>query len=774
MNQRSLPLGRPIPRELEQSEPFIDLDRLLAAILRHVKAIVVFTLAFLALGAVYLVVTTPVYTSMTQILLDDTLSRYAEDAQESPQNSQQVDTRIASAVEILKSGTLAERVVAEAKLQDNDTVLNPPVTPASVVKSWIKSITSAFSVATPVSEDAARNGREKKAAAMLQQAVTVERVARSAVVAVSYTSPDPQLAAKVAKTYADAYLSDQLGANFDASERASVWLQERLSDLAQRAQTASMEVEAYKRANNLTSTRGELMSEQQLSDLNSQLIIAQADVASTAARYNQFKAILEKGPENAVENATLSSKEMDGSVIQNLKERYLAVSKREDDISKAFGADHPQAVSLRAEKTDLSGQIYRELQQLTASSGNEYQVAQSREKSLRESIDNVAGKNSDNNDALVHLRELEQKAGALKAVYETYLSRYEQASQQRSFPIAKARIISEAGVPVSPSSPKKAMTLALSAVLGLMFGSAYAFFREMQERSFRLSNDVRSVLGHKSLGYLPIVGKKPQPKRTLKEALFAPKQEPQPEAETLPLERMTRVAWDAPRSVFAETLRHAKHACEAMLRQRPTKVIGVVSSAPNEGKTTVAANFAIQLAASGRRTLLIDADLRNPGLSRMFNPPPKTGLMEALAGELSWMQAIKVDQKTKLAVLPITPREVKSREPFSNETLSSPEMADLIESARQAFDYVIVDLAPLGPVVDAKMFAPHVDGFLFVIEWGKTPTRLVKDLLDAEPEINTKILGVILNKTDMAELPKYSDYGGAEKFRTQYAKYYTD
>ena len=107
-------------------------------------------------------------------------SRYAEE--ESPVPAAQiVDNRIASAVEILKSGTLAERVVAEAKLQDNDTVLNPPVTPASVVKSWIKSITSAFSVATPVSEDAARNGREKKAAAMLQQAVTVERVARSAV-----------------------------------------------------------------------------------------------------------------------------------------------------------------------------------------------------------------------------------------------------------------------------------------------------------------------------------------------------------------------------------------------------------------------------------------------------------------------------------------------------------------------------------------------------------------------------------------------------------------
>ncbi|MDQ0322514.1 succinoglycan biosynthesis transport protein ExoP [Pararhizobium capsulatum DSM 1112] len=773
MNQRSLPLSRPLPREMEHSDSFIDLDRLLAAVLRHVKAIAIFTLVFMALGAAYLAVTTPVYTSMTQILLDDTLSRFAEDEEKSAQNSQQLDTRIASAVEILKSGTLAERVVSEASLQDNETLLDPPQSLASIIKSWLKSVTSAFSVASPVSEDAARSGREAKAAAMLQQGVKVERVARSAVVAVSYTSPDPLLAAKVARTYADAYLSDQLGANFDASERASVWLQERLSDLGQRAQAASMEVENYKRANNLTSARGELMSEQQLADLNSQLIIAQADAASASARYNQFKSIIDKGPENAVENATLSAKEMDGSVIQSLKERYLAVSKREADISSAFGPDHAQAVSLRAEKTDLSGQIFRELQQLTASYNNEYQVARSREESLRDSIANVAGTNSDANQSIVHLRELEQKADALKAVYESYLARYEQASQQRSFPIAKARVISDAGVPVSPSAPKKTMTLALSAVLGLMFGAAYAFFREMQERSFRLSTDVRSILGHKSLGYLPLVGKKPRQKRNLKEALFTKPDRAEAE-EALPLERMTRIAWDAPRSVFAETLRNAKLACEAMLQPRPNKVIGVVSSAPNEGKTTVAANFAILLAASGKRTLLIDADLRNPGLSRMLNPPPKTGLMEALSGEVAWMQAVKVDQKTKLAVLPITPKIGPARDPLTNETLSSPAMAELIENARKTFDYVVVDLAPLGPVVDAKTFAPQADGFIFVVEWGKTPSRLVKELLDAEPEINTKILGVILNKTDMTELPKYSEYGGPEKFRKHYSKYYAD
>ena len=93
---------------------------------------------------------------------------------------------------------------------------------------------------------------------------------------------------------------------------------------------------------------------------------------------------------------------------------------------------------------------------------------------------------------------------------------------------------------------------------------------------------------------------------------------------------------------------------------------------------------------------------------------------------------------------------------------------------RKNFDYVVVDLAPLGPVVDAKAFEPLADGFIFVVEWGKTPSPMVRDMLEAEHQIEAKILGVILNKTDMTALARYSDFGAAEKYRHQYAKYYTE
>lgn len=770
MKHRALNLNGVLRPEKEDGDSFIDLDRLFASIYRRAWTIGIVTALFLALGIVYLLFTTPIYTSQTQILLDENLSRYAEEEPSSPQNRQQVDTRISSTVEILKSNKLALRVVDEAELADNETILDPPKSPVAIAKSSLRGILGIF--ATAPSEEAVQEGKRQKAAAMLQQGLAVERVGRSAVVALSYRSPDPQLAARVTRAYANAFLADQLNANFDAAESASVWLQERLDDLGQRAQAASLEAERYKAANGLTSTRGELMSEQQLTDLNSQLIIAQADVARASARYNQIKAIVDQGPENAVRNATIGTGEAANSVITDLRGRYLALEQREREVTGSFGAEHPQAVALKAEKDDIARQIFQELERLTDGYRNELEVTQSREKSLRESIAGVTGQNSEAAQSLVQLRELEQKATALKALYQSYLDRYEQANQRQSFPIAEARVISEAGVPVSPSSPKRGMALALSVVLGVMAGGALAFFQEMQERYFRLGSEIRSVLGQTSLGYLPYLGLKQKTPMDRVRALLGRRPPPETEEPRVPFERMSRLVLEAPRSAFAETLRNVKLASDILLQGRQCPVIGVVSSLPGEGKSTVATNFATLLASTGKRTLLIDADLRNPRLSRMLKPAPSGGLVEAVVDDVPWTSLVRVDQQSKLAILPILPRPDGDQIPHTNELLASPRMVALIESARQHFDYIVVDLAPMGPVVDAKAFSPQVDGFVFVVEWGKTPTRLVSDLLDSEPFIASKILGVLLNKTDMTELAKYAEFGGQEKFQRHYDKYY--
>jgi succinoglycan biosynthesis transport protein ExoP len=155
----------------------------------------------------------------------------------------------------------------------------------------------------------------------------------------------------------------------------------------------------------------------------------------------------------------------------------------------------------------------------------------------------------------------------------------------------------------------------------------------------------------------------------------------------------------------------------------------------------------------------------------MLKSVPKIGLIEAALGEVPWASAVRVDPRTKLAILPVVLRDHLLH---TSELLSSPGMLNLMEAARKMFDYVVVDLAPLAPVIDAKAFAPQVDAFIFVAEWGATPTSMVKDLLEQEPQINSKILGVILNKTDMSELTRYSEFGATERYRQKYVSYYTE
>lgn len=515
------------------------------------------------------------------------------------------------------------------------------------------------------------------------------------------------------------------------------------------------------------------MSESQLADLNGQLISAQADAATASARYSQYKSIIDRGPETAVDNAVVSARDTDNSVIQDLRKRYITISDRQRGIVQQFGADHPQAAALDAEKKEISQQIFQELQQLTGSFKNEVDVANSRVQSLRDSIDKVAGRNSQANITMVQLRELEQRSTALRTLYQSYLGRFEEASQKQSLPIAKARIISEAGLPTSPSSPKKTMTMALSVVLGLMLGGGIAALLEFRDRFFHTGNDVRDNLRMRFLGYLPFIGERGVENAKAGTSAATPGGEHATldESGQVSFQKMLRLAVDSPRSSFAETLRNVKLTADVVIQERQCRVIGVISCLPNEGKSVVALNLAGLIASTGKRTLVVDADIRNPGLSRMLTTRQSAGLVEVVLDEIPWTQAVKVDTRTKMGILPVS---TSNQFAHSSELLSSSGMRKFIDSAREACDYIIVDLAPVVPVIDAKAFAPQVDGFVFVTEWGKTPIQMVQNLMANEPQIANKTLGIVLNKTDMTELQRYAGPGGSEHYHEKFSAYYGD
>jgi succinoglycan biosynthesis transport protein ExoP len=774
MYQRNQPLNGTFRAAPDRPDEFIDLEQLLAIALRRAKMVILCTVAGLVLGALYLIFTPPEYTAVTDVLIDDSMQKYAQDTASPVPATALLDAQVYSQVEIMKSERLARSVVAAEKLDQNSAFLYPPQSPLDWAKGRVKGVINWF---LPKPADTGNGGvspgeaKVQAAVQILQTNLDATRVGRSNAIELSYVANDRSLAGSIARAYAKAYLTDQLNANFDATEQASIWLQGRIDDLRTRSQDAALEAEKYRAAHGLTSTSGELLSDQQLSDLNKQLILAQADTANAFARYSQFKAIVESGPDNAVKNATVpTDKSVGGSnngIINDLKARYLDITRREREVASRFGEDHPQAVALRDQQADLAKQIYQELQQLTESYRNEYEVAKAREESLRQNVSKLAGQSTSDSQSMVQLRNLEQRSDALSTLYKDFLSRSAEALQQGSFPIAKARVISQAVDPKLPSSPRKILVLCLSIVLGMFAGAGIGAVQEFRERFFRTGEDVRNTLNLNFFGYLPKLGRrrpvhaKDEADAQAGEAGATASQTPSP----------LRMASRAPASSFAETLRNMKLGVDIVLHGKPCKLISFVSVLPREGKTTVAANFAELCAATGARTLLIDGDMRNPGLSRSLSIAPEAGLVEAILGEERWQNVVKVTSGTRLSIIP---NVLGGRLSHTSELLSGPGMANLINAARGSYNYIIVDLPPFGPVVDAKAFEPHVDGFVLVAEWGATPRNLVRSALQNEPQIAAKVLGVVLNKTDTKKLGRYGIYGASEHYLDKYSSYYRE
>ncbi len=383
---------------------------------------------------------------------------------------------------------------------------------------------------------------------------------------------------------------------------------------------------------------------------------------------------------------------------------------------------------------------------------------------------------------IAQLRELAQRATNLDALYQRISARYEQISIQGSFPVSNGRVLTRSIVPKTAALPKMWQTLAVTTLLGLMFGFMLAVLREARERSFRVSTDVYDYTGRAFLGHLPRINLKdlssgPPPKT--KEIMLS--------AQTLSVERAldpeasrsdpAQIEWERrkakelspylfwsvlmPQTMFSETLRNIHTTVDLGAADGSSKVVAVTSMLPEEGKTTLAVNYANMLAKSGARTLLIDMDLQGFSLSNTLNIPAGPGIVEVLRGGAPLPDAMHVLDYTGLNILPSGPTQQRS---VAGDVLYQHNMQALMRELRKHYDYVVLDMPPLGKVSDAKAMIAQLDKIILVCEWGKTPRSLVTQYLAHEPEISQKVAGIALNKVNVRKLQKYARPGWPESY----------
>ncbi|WAJ27053.1 polysaccharide biosynthesis tyrosine autokinase [Antarcticirhabdus aurantiaca] len=751
-NDKPLALAGSSPDDGSGFEP-IALNHILAALRRQAWIIGLWTLASIVLSVAYVSMAVPLYTASTDIMIDKGTSNVIGTLTV-PTDVFQDDSDMMTQVEVLRSEQLARSVAESIGLVDDPTFMasNP-----SMLGRIIGGVTSVAQSVLPVSRSQAADGpnREAKliaAAAILRGNLEVERVEKTYVLRLSYTAADRHMANRIAQAYGEAYLNDQLEAKYSATRRASEWLEERLAQLRQQSYDADLAVQNYRNENSLLSSNNQLISEQQLGELNTQLVATRASTAEAKARLDQIRDIIKNGRTDAVVDDALGN-----ATIVNLRQRYLDASRRLSEVERSFGPEHVQAVRLRAEMAEYQSQIFDELGRIAESYESSYNVALRREESLTESLRSVAGENVEANTSSVQLRELEREADAFRNLYNVFLQRYHETLQQQSFPITEARVITPAKPPSRPSYPRVPIILALATVLGAASGVGAAALREHRDRFFRTGSQVRSELGVEFLGSVGNL------------AQSDPQVDGATSADIWRAGSLNNRAATAPLSPFTETLRNARFAANTYLADRQAKVIGMVSCLPREGKTTLSANFASLLASQDSRVLLIDGDLRNPNLSRSLNSKPTVGLVEAAYGTSPIEDCLVWSPNGKLAVLPVS---LTQRVYHSSEILTSSGMANLIERLRGSFDYIVIDLPPLGPVIDARAMANRIDGFIMVVEWGRTSRKLVRNIMADNPALYEKCLGTIFNKGDEARMKLYKTMDSADYYISQYKDYY--
>ncbi|HWX58073.1 polysaccharide biosynthesis tyrosine autokinase [Bradyrhizobium sp.] len=703
---------------------------------RQWRLIALMTGLAIIVGVAYLAVTPARFTAQADMVIDTKRVTWTQ-SELATENRNVEDAAVDSEIETTKSEKVALSVIRRLHLEDDPEF-------AGAGRGLKRRILALLHLVPAVDVEPSTEQVQRRALASVKDNLRVTRLGRSYIEQIAFTSLDPDKAAKIANAFADAYIEDQLQAKFEATRRASAWLEQRIGELRQQASDAYKEVQDFKSNNGIIiGVDGKLASEVELDQLGIALAKARADTSQARAKLDRISRVLEQRPDSNKESFDIPdpivTDALNNPVITKLRQQFLDDQSRESEWSARYGTDHQAARNLRAEMAALQRAIWDEISRIAESYKSELQITKSQEDSIDKRMIDVFQHSATTRQSQVRLRELETAANTYRNIYETFLSRFTQSVQQQSFPSTEARVVTVATPPSGPSSPKTSLTLALAAILGFGLGIMSAFAREQMNRQIHTRAQLEGLLGTSCLAVIP--------------AFAGQKSRLRKRGATRESNAFRQISEVAPFSATAEALRYIKVAID--LHPSGGKVIGIVSALPGEGKTTVAAGFASFVARSGGRTLLVDADLRNPSLSRTLGYTNTPGLLELVADKTSFEDLLITDSKYKFDFLPSASRIKPSN---SSDILNSPAVKQMLKSAASSYDYVLVDLPPVLPVVDVKAVAHLFDAFVLVVEWGSTSTEEVVKAVAASPILSERLLGAVLNKADEAVMRRFEGY----------------
>ena len=714
---------------------------------RRILLSVTFTISLLAILYIYQLV--PRYTSATQLLIGINSAKVV-DIQEVLGGSMDGDSAVIGEMEVIKSRELARKLISELHLEQYEE-FNPDLkkpgffaqlNPKNLIpESWKEAIGTE---AIEVSADEKQEAHLTHLINAFLTKLTVSQVKRSQVINISFESINPKLAALLANKLADKYIIGQLQAKFDATKKATDWLNDQLGDLKKKVEQSELAVESYRKTHNLIEvSKGTGVSQQQLTEINSQLIVSRALRAEAEAKYQQIEAIARSGKDIDSVADVLNS-----PLIGTLRSQESEVQRKYSEMLVEYGPRHPRMIQMQAEINDIKAKIAQEIKKIAAGLRNSLEVSRAHEGSLSGSLKQIENKTAGNSQAEVELHALEREATANKALFETFLGRYKETASTQGISQADARVISFAEIPLPASFPKTNLLVMVSLLGALFSGIAVVFVLEQLNPGVRSPEQIQELFNLPTLAIVPIVT----------------------ELKMSAHEYLTH----KPQSALAESMNTLGISLSLLNPDSATKSILITSSVPSEGKSTLACLLAKQTASTGKKVVLIDCDLRRPTIAKYFGLDKTTlGLTDYLMNhELQVNDLLVNESQTGLKIL--TQGHAGYVNPSS--LFSSHRMAALIETLKNQADLLILDSPPIMAVPDTRILGSLVDSTVYVLNWDKTPKNVVANGLQIlRADGHNNLAGIVLQKVNMAQYGRYG-YGDSGYYYSygRYKEYYTN
>jgi succinoglycan biosynthesis transport protein ExoP len=569
--------------------------------------------------------------------------------------------------------------------------------------------------------------------------LSVRRVPNSHLMDVSFESTDPQLAARIVNAHIISYIDQNIRSKFEATTRASVWLTDQLTELKIRVQKAEDARIAYERQNQIwTLDDKQNITSQRLSDINKQLTDAQSERMKKESLYEFAKS----GNLDAVPQV------QSNTVLTEVFKKRSEVSSEYTDALNQYGPNFPKVQRLQAQLKDFDQSIEKEKKNILAVMESDYREARQRESLLTQALDQQKTETNHMAEKLVEYNILKREAEANKTLYEGLMTKLKETAISQGLRSSNIRVVDPAMIPSTPARPAKARNLALGLVVGLVGGIGLALLREYLDNTVKTPDDVEMLARLPSLAVVPqFTGSNGHAKkRGLLQDFAANGHE----------KRIELVAQHLPKSQMSEAFRALRTSILLSQADHPPQVILVTSALPREGKTTAAANLAVTLAQLGDSTVIVDADLRKPGIGRLLNlgDGKYAGLSSYLAG-VSSLDLVCVPHPAipNLVVIPTGPLP-----PNPADLLSSHKLADAIAELRTKFKFIVLDSPPVMAASDAVILSVQTDGVLLVVRSGETPKEAFTRTRDLLNSVKCRILGVVLNAVDASAPDYYYSY----------------